>query len=65
MNRKALSELTLAVGLVGPGAVGKALLEQLRVAVRAGVWGELRHTWGGACSGRCCNVTSQGAKPSA
>ncbi|KAL6766130.1 HSD1 [Auxenochlorella protothecoides x Auxenochlorella symbiontica] len=33
MNRKALSELTLAVGLVGPGAVGKALLEQLRVAI--------------------------------
>lgn len=41
MNRKALSELTLAVGLVGPGAVGKALLEQLRVAVRAGVCTEL------------------------
>ncbi|KAK2078870.1 hypothetical protein QBZ16_002560 [Prototheca wickerhamii] len=32
-RRRVISQVSLAVGLVGPGAVGKALLEQLRVAI--------------------------------
>lgn len=34
--RRAMETLPIAVGLVGPGAVGRALLEQLRVEVRPG-----------------------------
>lgn len=35
MQWRSTQEISLAVGLIGPGLVGKALLEQLRVQVRA------------------------------
>lgn len=48
-RRRVISQVSLAVGLVGPGAVGKALLEQLRVAVRLAPRWEARHGgWGRA-----------------